>query len=175
MDAYKLRIKIGEHEFDGEGPAEEVKASFEAWKELIASIPSQPAPRTPQETHNHNRVENDPEQISPETLNRIFLSDPSKDMVSVKIFPRGNERERDTLLLILYGYKKMRAQNEVMATKLTRAMRQSGCKVSRVDRLSTRYINQGLVNKGGMGKSGRYSLTNTGMAKAVEIIDEILK
>jgi hypothetical protein len=172
MDNYKLRIKIGEHEFDGEGPAEEVKEAFATWKELIASVPSQPS--ITKDNANNHYSDGDSDHVDPARLSRLFLNDAAKDLVSVKIFPRGNERERDTLLLILFGYKTLRGQHEVMATKLTRAMRQSGCKVSRVDRLSSRYINAGLLNKGGMGKSGRYSLTNTGVTKAVEVMNEIL-
>ena len=39
---YKLKIKIGTHEFEAEGPAEAVKEQFEAFKELIQTLPAQP-------------------------------------------------------------------------------------------------------------------------------------
>lgn len=171
MNTYKLHIKIGENEFNSEGPAEIVKEAFDTWRELIASMPSKP---TVSKEGRNNSKYIDPDNIEPERLNRLFLYDPTKDLMSVRIFPRGTERERDTLLLILLGYKVLKDKHEVMATKLTRSMRQSGCKVTRVDRLAAKYINQGLVNKGGMAKSGHYSLTNTGLARAIEIMDEIL-
>ena len=40
METYKLHIKIGQHEFQGEGPEEAVKKSFEDWKLLITSLPT---------------------------------------------------------------------------------------------------------------------------------------
>ena len=171
MDNYKLHVKIGEHEFNSEGPAEVVKEAFETWKELIGSNPG----KTTTSRERYNGFESaDPSTLDTERLNRVFLYDSGKDLVSVNIFPRGADRVRDTLLLVLLGYKALKSQHEVMATKLTPALRQSGCKIDRVDRLAAKYINQGLINKGGMAKSGRYSLTNTGLARAIEVMDDLL-
>ena len=39
MDAYRLKIRIGEHEFEAEGPQEAVERQFEAFKELITFLP----------------------------------------------------------------------------------------------------------------------------------------
>ncbi len=36
---YKLKIKVGEFEFDAEGPVEVVQAQFAAFKELISELP----------------------------------------------------------------------------------------------------------------------------------------
>jgi hypothetical protein len=172
MDSYKLQVKVGEHEFSSEGPVESVKEAFEAWKELI-SLPSPGQLRTNKERINGFELSAG-YTLDTDQLNRIFHYDSAKDLISVKIFPRGDDRNRDTLLMILYGYKTLKTQHEVLATKLTPAMKQSGCKIDRLDRIASRYINQGLINKGGMGKSGHYSLTNTGMVRAVEIINELL-
>ena len=169
MEPYKLNVKIGEHEFNSEGAAEDVKEAFSIWKELIASTNHSAAPK-----EQRNGFFSAGSQGEAERLNRLFLHDPNKDLVSVKIFPRGNDRERDTVLLILLGYKLLKDQHEVMATKLTPAMRQSGCKLDRIDRIAAKYVHQGLINKGGIGKSGRYSLTNTGVAKATEIMEGLL-
>ena len=52
-------------------------------------------------------------------------------------------------------------------------MRQSGCLVQRVDQVAAKYVRQGFLNKGGMGKGGRYSLTNSGVEKATAILNSI--
>lgn len=39
METLKLKMKIGEHEFDAEGPTDVVQAQFVAFKELISSLP----------------------------------------------------------------------------------------------------------------------------------------
>ena len=48
MAEYKLKIKVGEHEFEAEGPADVVQAQFAAFKDLVSSMavqkPAQDAP-----------------------------------------------------------------------------------------------------------------------------------
>ena len=39
MESYRIKVKIGEHEFEAEGPAEIVQSQFETFKQLIASQP----------------------------------------------------------------------------------------------------------------------------------------
>ena len=41
MADYRLKIKIGEHEFEADGPVDAVKSQFEAFKELITSLTAQ--------------------------------------------------------------------------------------------------------------------------------------
>ncbi len=38
-DNYRLKIKIGQHEFEAEGPADVVREQFQVFKDLIASAP----------------------------------------------------------------------------------------------------------------------------------------
>jgi hypothetical protein len=35
----KIKIRVGDHEFEAEGPVGTVQAQFEAFKELISSVP----------------------------------------------------------------------------------------------------------------------------------------
>jgi len=59
------RIKIGDHEFDAEGPADVVQDQFAAFKEMIATLPTQS--RQPQEQ------ERDKEQNSTSQLPHLPL------------------------------------------------------------------------------------------------------
>jgi hypothetical protein len=47
VDNYRLKIKVGDHEFEAEGPSDVVKEQFNAFKELIATMPSTSAANKP--------------------------------------------------------------------------------------------------------------------------------
>src|SRR5208337_3508019 len=97
MAEYRLKVKIGEHEFEADGPAETVKQQFDAFKDLIAVIPK-------------NKVENTTPTISGETppatqkdvsnVDRIFQADAR--VISLTVPPTS---ETDAVLLVLYGQR----------------------------------------------------------------------
>ena len=39
MENYRIKVKIGEHEFEADGPADAVQSQFEMFKQLIANQP----------------------------------------------------------------------------------------------------------------------------------------
>src|SRR5258708_14663815 len=43
MEAFKIRVKVGDHEFEAEGPQEAVERQFETFKELVSGVPRTPA------------------------------------------------------------------------------------------------------------------------------------
>ena len=55
MENTRIKIKIGNHEFEAEGPSKIVQEQFEAFKQLIASTPQHVAPslKTPTEVKAH--------------------------------------------------------------------------------------------------------------------------
>lgn len=171
MDAYKLHVKIGEHEFNSEGPTEAVKEAFAIWKEMIGSVPA--APPSPPKQANGNST-GDGGDVDEERLSRLYLHDKAQNQISLKILPHGSERERDSLLLLLYGYKAIKNQHEVQVTQIIPALKQSGLRIDRIDKLATPYLNRGYLRKGGMAKGGRYSLTNAGVARAEELLNELI-
>ena len=173
MQPYKLHIKIGPHEFHGEGPEDAVKRDFDEWKNLISLVPirqvasqgfSPPAPEQIAEL-------NDADQ---RTLSKVFAVDDRRDLVSLRTLPRTDDRDADALLLVLLGYRFLKNQAEVLVTQLKPALRQSGCMVDRVDRVAARPVSQGFLHKGGLGKGGRYSLTNSGLEKAKALLNSVV-
>jgi hypothetical protein len=94
-------------------------------------------------------------------------------MLSLRILPRSDDRYTDALLLVVLGYKIIKGTDEIMVTQLKPAMRQSGCMVERIDQAAAKYVRQGYLNKGGMGKGGRYSLTNSGIEKATALLSNL--
>ncbi|MGB8985663.1 MAG: hypothetical protein WCC37_03430 [Candidatus Sulfotelmatobacter sp.] len=167
METYKLHIKIGQHEFQGEGPEETVKKSFEDWKFLMSSLPaaeiSKPAAAQSQVV-NGSMTPRDGDLLA-----KMFVLDEKRGLVTLRILPRGDDREADAALLVLFGFHEMKAQDEVLVTQLKPALKQSGCNINRVDAVVAKYQREGLINKGGSGKGGKYSLTNSGLEKAAAI------
>src|ERR1019366_7885245 len=41
METTRIKVKIGEHEFDAEGPVEAVQSQFEAFRALVSTAPRQ--------------------------------------------------------------------------------------------------------------------------------------
>lgn len=173
MDIYKLHIKIGPHEFNGEGPEESVKNAFEDWKSLIGDLPRGNL-TLPSTTASSPMGATTPLVLESEQLVRLFVTDDKRGLVSLRILPRGENREQDAVLLILLGFKRVKDQDEVLVTQLKPALKQSGCNVARVDSVVAKYLRDGLINKGGMGKGGRYSLTNSGAEKAISLASGLL-
>ncbi|MGH2396563.1 MAG: hypothetical protein ACRDFW_06155 [bacterium] len=165
MENYRLHVKVGAHEFSGEGPEECVKRDFEEWKSLISGAARGPALSLGSTEGQQRDVE-----IDGERLNRVFVVDEKRQLLTLRYLPRTDDRDGDSLLLILLGYQTLRSQDEVTVTQLKPSLKQSGCLVDRVDKAAAKYVNQGLLNKGGMGKGGRYSLTNSGRDRATSLL-----
>lgn len=87
--------------------------------------------------------------------------------VILKILPKGTGKEADALLLILYGYRRLKNEEDVLATRLLRAAEHSGVFVRRPAHELT--IHDRCVVRGGQRKASTYSLTSQGLAKAQEI------
>ena len=171
MESYKLHLKIGPHEFSAEGPVEVVKQDFELWKALIQEVPVQVAPAAPVEQN--GKPPANTSGPAKEQMDKVYLFDDKRDLLSLRILPRSDDRYADAVLLVLLGYKLIKHLDEVMVTQLKPAMRQSGCMVERIDQVAAKYVRQGFLNKGGMGKGGRYSLTNSGIEKAAALLHNL--
>ena len=170
MEPYKLNVKVAEHEFNGEGAEESVRRDFEAWRELIAMLPSRIATPSKAEANKTAATPNDPTE---QLLSRAFDFDERKGLLTVRALPRTQEREADTLLLVLLGYKLLAKQEEVMVTTLKWALEQSGCTVDRVDRIASKPLNARHILKGGNAKGSRFSLTNPGVSRAKDLLQEV--
>jgi hypothetical protein len=177
MDSQKLRIKVGEHEFEAEGSPEKITEQFEAWKELVASYPkttngSQPPAGIPSGRllRNVTEVRTTDGFTAPWD---IFVVDEKRKLVSLQLRPTGEDRDSMALLLLLFGYKKAFEQNEVLATRLIESMNVSGLPPSRIDRSLAKFVEGGYVMNFGRGKGSKYRLTNTGYAMADEAAREL--
>ena len=161
MGGYRLKIKIGEHEFDAEGPTEIVQSQFEAFKDLVSSLPKNSAVER-SNTNAQMQVDNAlGANESSLALEKITQTDDR--VVSLTAHP---ETIDDALLILLLGQRTFRANDAVTGSELIGGLRQSGFTVTRVDWRLERLAAGGMIIKIGSNRASRYRLTNQGMSKA---------
>lgn len=169
MDSTKIRMKIGDHEFEAEGPPEAVQAQFEVFRELIrnaaiASPQSQP-PNNIQDAVD-KAVANKVAHVTLEKIMRI-----TGRVISLTAIPPSVE---DAALLIMLGHKDFRDNENVTGQEIGDGLAQSGRPVPRTDRIMDRPIASSLVLKSGVKRSTRYRLTNTGHQRALDVARELI-
>jgi hypothetical protein len=163
MDIQKLKIKIGEHEFEAEGPTEVVQAQFAAFKELIGTVRPTPTEIEPSLTNQYVAASN---QLA---LDRILKEDGRVVSLTARC-----ESVDEAVLLILFGQKELRSNQEATGAELMDGLKQSGYRLARVDSLMNKLTNSGDVITLGVHRGRRYKLTNAGVAKAREIAKEVI-
>ena len=166
METYKLKIKIGDHEFEAEGPVDVVQSQFAAFKELIASAPTKqqepvPAPR--------QEGKDAVSQLPHLPLEKILKVDGRVVSLTAKC-----DSVEETVLLILLGQKESRNNQEVTGGEIMDGLKQSGYMLPRVDRIMDKLSADGSLITIGVHRSRRYRLSNTGLTKALNIAKEVI-
>lgn len=185
METTRLKVKVGVHEFDAEGPSEQVSLQFQAWKDLIASVP---VVAQPPRAGEGRRTITLPADAVHEVKTRdgytapwdVFGTDADKDLMTLKVHPpAGDTRDADAILLVMYGYRKAGNDgagiSEVPVTKLKESLDVSGIRIPRIDRAVGAYLKSGYLLKSGRGKGGVYRLTNTGFARAEDLAQRLFE
>ncbi|MDR3564766.1 MAG: hypothetical protein P4N59_25505 [Negativicutes bacterium] len=169
MEVSKIRIKIGEHEFEASGPPESVQAQFEAFQKLIISVPIK-QPENPviqdEEEHSNQRVSGGVAHVPLEKILRV-----SGRIVSLTAIPVSTE---DAALLIMLGHKDLRNNESVTGQEIGDGLSQSGRPVPRTDRIMDKPIASAYVLKSGFKRSTRYRLSNIGHQKALATARELI-
>ena len=113
MDNYRLKIKIGDHEFEAEGPSHIVQSQFSAFKDLIANLPSISTVQNPL-VNTQNEADNSVGAgQSALTLERVARVEDR--VVSLTARP---EKIEDALLLLLLGQRIFRANDSVTGSEV---------------------------------------------------------
>lgn len=163
MSEYRLKIKIGEHEFEADGPAEAVTKQFADFKELVAAQP----PRAP-DIVLHDIVPNPTSLPNPEYMTKLFRSEGRT--ISLTANPAN---ERDAVLLILLGQKETRENETVTGGDIKEGLALSGFRPPRVDRILERLSADGLILISGSNRGKKYRLSNPGLVKAQALASEL--
>jgi type IV pilus biogenesis protein CpaD/CtpE len=167
-DPHKVRVKIGDAEFEAEGTEEAVKEQYSRFLDALAKVPPSQTPIdpiVPLEEH-PARNSDGATEADQALLSHAFVE--TGDLVSLRFLPRTENAESDALLAILYGYHALKSQSQVLSTQLARAAAQSGVNVERVVRAMAK--NEAYWRRGGARKGTYYSLNNQGLIKAKEIL-----
>ena len=165
-DAYKLHVKLGDSEFTGEGPQDTVKSDYAAFLEAY-KLSQRSTPKVPANTPTDFAK---PSGVAEGLLQKAFVR--KEDIVSLRHLPPSDNSTKaaDAAILLLYGFKKLAAVEDVPVTKLNEGLRDSGLSIDRIDRFIG--IHNQLFRKGGQRSGGRYSLTNPGEAQAEKWLNE---
>jgi hypothetical protein len=172
---YRLKIKIGPHEFEAEGNAEVVQEQFRIFKELIGSTPVVALPQ-PQiiPPASDSGAQNPPARtdtsLADSSLGKITKLE--NRIISLTVRPKGTE---DAILLLLYAQKILRENEAVTGAEIMSGIvATGGMFVMRVDKLLEKLGKDGDVIVIGERRSKRYRLTNAGVAKARQIATDLL-
>ena len=185
MEPYRLRIKLGAHEFESEGSEEAVKEQFAIWRELLGSPASQsivaaspvaPIVTTPIEQDSPPPfvalqvaapvVSNGGNGAEFSAYDKIFVH--RDKLVVLSILPEGESRESDAAMLIMLGRRHYLREELVGGTGIIQGLQQSGMGYLRADRVFGGNLGQ-YVTRTGQKRAARYRLTQVGISKAKEI------
>ena len=125
--AHRIKIKLGDAEFEAEGTEELVQSQYEMF---LAAMQSRSVAPTPSVAEIKQQDQTPPPAFTDNLIARIFELRPD-DVVALRALPKGQDKDADALLLLLYGYKKLKNEEHVLATHLLKASSYSGIPVYR--------------------------------------------
>ena len=174
-DSYRLKVKIGQHEFDAEGPADIVREQFQAFKDMVSTVPiASDAPAQPE----REAPPNTPPPVNPAqdaTVNAGSLDNiVRKDgrVVSLTVKPKAIE---EAVLVILFAQKLCRQNDWATGAEIIDGLTTTGgYSVGRIDRMMEKLADAGDVIVTGEHRGKRYRLTNSGFFKAQKIASDLL-
>ncbi|MGO9097740.1 MAG: hypothetical protein ACLQGV_21260 [Bryobacteraceae bacterium] len=173
-ESYKIQVKFGDAEFLAEGPEEAVKSAFEQFLRAREAVPVAHVVPPEKQSTNVEKPETPPapeDGIEQPLLDRVFQKD--DDLISLRMLPRKDNNpnwQGDSVILLLYGFRRLANMPEVPVTKLNQGLRKSGVSVERVNQLIEDHSD--LYMKGGVRSGGRYTLNNQGVATAERWLKE---
>jgi len=182
-DSYRMRLKIGVHEFEGDGPVDVVQEQAKRFMDLIATLPVEQvlptaSPAIESRTPDRAEVLIPPPPPSKAisfpaidlALNKIMKVD--ERVVSLTVRPKNAD---DAALLLLYGQKLLRDNDSVTGAEVMGGITATGgLAIGRVDRLLEKLARDGDVIVVGEHRSKRYRLTNAGLNKVRQVAGELV-
>jgi hypothetical protein len=170
----RLKMKIGDHEFEAEGSADAVREQFQVWQELVKTAAvATPPPAKNANLDSDNQAASTPKQ-DPTTVDVNLQKIMRLDNRIVSLTARLGS-VHDAVLVMLYGQKAMRNNEAVTGAELLDGLAATGgFAVSRLDRILDKLADDGDVMAFGERRGKRYRLTNTGIAKARAVANDTI-
>ena len=178
---FRLRIILCGQEFDAEGAEETVIQQYanffdfvkNKWLDLKNSFHSPIGSEELSKNHHDLKSSSSKPHSSLSNLDHLFQNDPHSSSL-ILTFPLPEHlKEASTILLLLLGYRELRAITDVSVIVLKQSLKHSQWSVSRLDRILKNYSKDRFVMKIGRGKGGKYRLTHLGIQKAREKMLEL--
>jgi hypothetical protein len=157
--AHKIKVKLGDAEFEAEGAEDKVQAQYD---QFLAALK-----HTEAQTVGKPKVQAEGQPVDDARLGRIFELRQDKSIV-FRVHPPEAFDPADTLALLLLGYRRLAAKIHVLSTQLSRSARDSGLGEVRIDQLAQPFIPK-FILRGGQRKGTTYTLTTQGETKAQEV------
>jgi hypothetical protein len=170
METSRIKTKIGDNEFEMEGPPELVTAQFKAFLERISSIPSISTTSVAHALQHLQSHQQDTVGNTHVPIEKVLHV--SGRIVSLTALPASND---DAALLIMLGHKDLRNHETVTGQEIGDGLAQSGRPVPRVDRVMDKALTEAFVLKSGIRRSTRYRLTNQGLVKALNVAKALVE
>jgi hypothetical protein len=175
VGAHRIKIKLGEAEFEAEGSEQSVQAQYELF---LAALERKSVKEPDISNPKANGADEQERQAMPprvfdETLLARIFELRQDGVVTLRVLPKGNGKEADALLLLLLGYRRLKNEEDVLATHLLRAARYSGVSIYRPAHALADH--EQFLIRGGQKKGSTYSLNNQGLTKAEEIAAKIFE
>jgi hypothetical protein len=169
MESYRIKVKIGQHEFEAEGPAEIVQSQFDTFKQLIADQPQRinTTEKTPKPAESGASAPAGNGDLKLDRVARV-----EGRIVSLTVKP---EAEATAAMLIMLGQKTFRDNETVTSSEIKDGLEHSGYRPTRIDRIMQPLADEGSVIRIGQRKGTRYRFTNPGIAKAKAIAKTALE
>ena len=166
----KIKLKIGEHEFEAEGPTDVVQAQLEIFRAILDGFPEANLSfgrlgATVEESKRSGL----PSEAAHVPVGEIMSADGR--VVSLTALPQTVE---ESVLLLMLGQRDLRNNNTVTGQEIGDGLNQSGKPAARVDRVMEKHMRDALVLKVGLGRATRYRLTNQGLNKALIIARDLI-
>ena len=163
----RIHIKLGDYEFEAQGPTDIVNQQFEAFQEMVKDLgKALKPPDTPK-----NNQDNEAEQPIDSKVHSMIFHE-SGDLLSLTATPETDNPQADALLLLIYGYCKLKNEPKITGVTLMKAAKQSGVFINRVDRYMD--IKKEFILTGGAKRGKRYSLNNKGTKYVEDMIKKML-
>lgn len=163
-EIHRIKIKLGDAEFEAEGAEDKVQAQYEQFLALLERVGTKPSAKSP--------ASKSASTLDDSRIARLFELRPD-GVVVLRLRPEGLE-SADIVALLLYGYRKLKNEESVLATQVLKAARLSGLGIERVDRAAESYVPR-FILPGGARKGTKYTLTMQGVTKAEEVAAQIIE
>lgn len=170
---HRIKVKIGNAEFEAEGKPELVKKQYDEFMAAVANLPKAPAAEsvaapTAEPEPRPNAAGNS--KLSTAIIDRVFRQD---DPLSLMDTPKTDNAEADALLVLVYGHTELRGKPDVTGAALVKSASKTGLNIDRISR--TVDARREFIRSSGVKKGTRYSLNNRGIAEAERLIKAMVE